>query len=116
MAADAIAFFAMISPVVLLGALPVVFAFGTQARPGGAGARALLQLLFGVAVCGLAGGLLGACLGILAFCVLTFTQSAQCGLAGIFIAGPAGFTASAAAYMYVWFKGGLRNVFPSRAP
>ena len=58
----------------------------------------------GVIGSGLLLWVLGTAVGIGVFCALF--QNAQCGLGGVFFAGPAGFSAGAGAFMYFWAKRG----------
>lgn len=64
--------------------------------------RSVLSFGWRVLAAGIAGGWLGAGLGIAFFC--TLTQSNLCGLGGVFLTGPLASALAVTGYLYVWAR------------
>ena len=94
---------AMFSPIVALGAALAVYLNNRNAVKGGPQRSVILFALGALAVGGIV-GCVGVLLGIELFC--SWYQNAQCGLGGVFFAGPLSFSLAVGAYLYFWVKRG----------
>lgn len=98
---DALLVVALISPLVALIVAAIAYARFCVV-PGQAIPRPVMPYVLWVLAFGLVLGFVGNFIGIAAFC--SGLAAAQCGLGGILIAAPIGFSIGVAIYVFSWVK------------